>query len=85
MPEKKTTKKEEIDFADFSIKFTKVCFKVMFIVQRLIYKGIIHLYRKLQIWLAWQQLKADIRDCAECKAYCEDLLAWREQYLKDKQ
>lgn len=72
MPEKKTSKKEEMNFVDFSIRFTKVCFKVMFIVQRLIYKRIKHLYQKLQIWLAWQQLKRDIRDCAECKAYFDE-------------
>lgn len=71
MSEKKTTKKE-MDFADFSIKFTKVCFKFMFVLQRFIYKCLKHIYKKIQVWLAWRQLKKDIRECAECKSYFQE-------------
>lgn len=72
MQEKKTTKKEEANYAEFCIKFTKLCFKFMLILQRFIYKGAKHIYRRIQIWLAWRQLKRDVRECAECKAYFED-------------
>ena len=72
MTEKKTTKEKEPDYSEFCIKFAKLCFKVVFGLQRLIYKGLKHVYHRIQVWLAWRQLKRDIRECAECKAYFQE-------------
>jgi hypothetical protein len=71
MTKKKTKqpKNKEIDYAEFSIRFTKLCIKLSLKFTMLIYSISKYIYKRIQVWLAWRQLKKDVRECAACRDY----------------
>lgn len=70
MTKKKTEKKKEFDYAEFTIKFSKLCIKLSILFTKILYSSILFFYHKLDVWLAWKQLKTDIHTCAVCRDEC---------------
>lgn len=65
MAKKKTEK--GFDYAEFTIKFSKLSIKLGIIFTKILYSSILFFYHKLDVWLAWKQLQADVHDCAVCR------------------
>ena len=72
MTKKKQPKYKEIDYAEFSIRLTKLCIKLFLKFTTLIYTISKHTYKRIQVWLAWRQLKKDVRECAACRDYFQE-------------
>jgi hypothetical protein len=86
MTKKKQVKKPEepeFDYAEFSIKFTKLCMNlsikftklcmnlsIKFI--KLVYTLSKYTYKRIQVYLAWRALKKDVKECAACRDYFQD-------------
>jgi hypothetical protein len=68
----KKPKKPEFDYAGFSIKFTKLCINLSIKFIKSIYTLSKYTYKRIQVWLAWRQLKKDVRECAACRDYFQD-------------
>jgi hypothetical protein len=53
--------------------FTMMVCKSLYNFSVVIYKKIVLVfhygYKRIDCWLAWRQLKKDVRECAECKKY----------------
>jgi hypothetical protein len=68
----KTRKKEPekgFDYAKFTIMFSKLCIKITKIIVTLSLHLLLYIYKKILVWLAWRQLKKNMKDCITCKDY----------------
>ena len=72
MTKKKSKEPEESDYAEFCIRFTKLCMKLSLKFCILFYLLIKHTYKRVQVWLAWRQLKKDVKECAACRDYFQE-------------
>ena len=61
MTKKKSKEPEEFDYAEFSIKFTKLCMKLSCKFSMLVYRFIKYIYKKIDVWLTDRQLKKDTK------------------------
>ena len=72
MTKKKSKEPEEFDYAEFSIKFTKLCIKLSWKFSILVYSLSKYIYKKIKVWLTERQLKKDIKECATCRDYFDN-------------
>ena len=76
MTKKKTSKKEpvkkepeEFDYVGFTIKFSKLCMKLMVFM----FTQLKHIYYKVQIYRMLRKIKKENHHCAQCKEYFEEV------------
>ena len=72
MTKKKSKEPEEFDYAEFSIKFSKLCMKLLWKFSILVYSLSKYTYKKIKVWLADRQLKKDIKESAIGKNYFQE-------------
>ena len=65
----KQPKEPEFDYAEFSIKFTKLCMNLTIKFIKLVHTLSKYTYKRIQVYLAWRALKKDVKECAACRDY----------------
>lgn len=76
MTKKKTSKEkpvkkepEEFDYVGFTIKFSKLCMKLVFFM----FTQLKLIYYKVQIYRMLRKIKQENRHCAQCKEYFKEV------------
>lgn len=71
MTKKKTSKEEpkDFDYVGFTIKFSKLCMKLMLII----WQQIKLIYYKIQVYRMLRKIKKENHHCAQCKGYFEEV------------
>lgn len=62
-------KSKEFDYTGFTMMVCKSCYNLSVVVYKRVFGVFAFLYKRLDCWLAWKQLKHDVHECAECKKY----------------